>query len=95
MPKVTFVNEHRIIECEKGRLVSDVAAELGIAVCRESFRGTGIGGYSIWAKGEPGCVSEVGFWEKLGGASGMRRMANRTKIVGDESIWTQGGLLER
>lgn len=95
MPKVTFVNEHRIVECEKGRLVSDVAAELGIAVCREAFRGTGIGGYSIWVKGDPGCVSEVGFLEKLAGAKGMRRMANRTKILGDVSIWTQPGLLDR
>jgi hypothetical protein len=43
MPTVTFVNEHRVVEVEKGRLISDVAQELGIPVCREHFVGTGIG----------------------------------------------------
>lgn len=95
MPKVTFVNEHRTIECEKGRLISDVASELGIAVCRESLAGTGLGGYSVWVKGEPGAVSELTFIEKLWGAKGMRRYANRTRILGDLQVWTQPGLGDR
>jgi hypothetical protein len=95
MPKVTFVNEHRTIECEKGRLISDVASDLGIAVCRESLAGTGLGGYSVWVKGEPGAVSELTFIEKLWGAKGMRRYANRTRILGDLMVWTQAGLGDR
>ena len=34
-----------------GRTISDIAAELGIAVCREEFAGTGIGNYTVWVKG--------------------------------------------
>lgn len=95
MPKVTFVNEHRSVEVEKGRKISDVAAELGIAVCREEFVGTGIGDYTVWIKGEDGCVSPPGFWEKLRGAKGWRRFANRTQILGDVEIFTQAGIGDR
>lgn len=96
MPKVTFINENRSVDVEAGRKVSDVAAELGIQVCREEFAGTGIGNYTIWVKGADGCVSPPGFWEKFrGGASGWRRLANRTKILGDVQIWTQPGLGDR
>ena len=96
MPKVTFINENRTVEVDVGRKVSDVAAELGIQVCREEFAGTGIGNYTIWVKGPDGCVSPPGFWEKLrGGASGWRRLANRTRILGDVQIFTQPGLGDR
>ena len=96
MPKVTFVNENRTVEVDAGRKVSDVAAELGIQVCREEFAGTGIGNYTIWVKGADGCVSPPGFWEKFrGGASGWRRLANRTRILGDVHIFTQPGLGDR
>lgn len=91
MPKVTFVNEHRIVEVASGRLISDIAAELGIAVCREAFFGTGIGDYTCWVKGEPGSTSEPGFMEKLLGARGWKRMANRARVLGDVQIWTQAG----
>jgi hypothetical protein len=91
MPKVTFVNEHRIVEIASGRLISDAAAELGIAVCRESFAGTGIGDYTCWVKGEPGAVSPATFLEKLLGARGWKRMANRARILGDVQVWTQAG----
>jgi hypothetical protein len=95
MPKVTFVNEHRIIEVEPGRRISDIAAELGIAVCREEFVGTGFGNYSVWVKGADGCVSPRTFWEKLFGARGLRRLANRTRVLGDVEIFTQGGIGNR
>jgi hypothetical protein len=95
MPKVTFVNEGRTIEVDKGRKISDVAAELGIAVCREEFAGTGIGNYTVWVKGDAGSVSPPDFWERLGGVRGERRLANRTKILGDVQIWTQAGLRDR
>ncbi len=95
MPKVTFVNEHRTVEIEPGRKVSDVAAELGIAVCREHFAGTGFGDYTIWVKGADGCVSPPGFVERLSGAKGLRRQANHVKILGDVEITTQAGITNR
>src|SRR5580700_1852869 len=95
MPKVTFVNEDRTVEVASGRKVSDVAAELGIAVCREEFAGTGIGNYTVWIKGADGCVSAPGFWEKLSGIRGWRRLANKTKILGDVEVFTQAGLRDR
>ena len=94
MPKVTFVNENRTVEVAAGRKISDVAAELGIAVCREEFAGTGIGNYTVWVKGADGCVSPPGFWEKRA-ISGMRRLANKAKILGDVEIFTQAGLGDR
>lgn len=95
MPKVTFVNENRTVEVEAGRKISDVAAELGIAVCREEFAGTGLGNYTVWIKGPDGCVSPPGFWEKLSGIRGWRRLAHRTKILGDVEVFTQAGLRDR
>jgi hypothetical protein len=96
MPKVTFINEARTVEVSAGRKVSDVAAELGIPVCREEFGGTGfLGDYTIWVKGPDGCVSPAGFWEKLRGARGWKRFADRTQILGDVEIYTQAGLGDR
>ncbi|MGK3988461.1 hypothetical protein WME99_35790 [Sorangium sp. So ce136] len=91
MPRVTFVNEHRTVEAAPGRLLSEIAAEVGIAVCRETFRGTGIGDYTCWVKGEPGATSPPTFLERLLGAKGQRRMANRTRVLGDVQVWTQAG----
>jgi len=95
MPKVTFVNEHRTVEVEPGRKVSDIAAELGIAVCREAFRGSGIGDWTVYIKAEAGALSPPTFLEKLFGIGGWRRLANRTKILGDVQVWTAGGLPDR
>ena len=95
MPKVTFVNEHRTVEVEAGRTVSDIAAQLGIPVCREEFAGTGLGNYTIWVKGPEGCVSPPGFWEKLQGARGWKRLANRARVLGDVEIFTQSALGDR
>jgi hypothetical protein len=96
MPKVTFVNEDRTVDVAAGRKVSDVAAELGIAVCREQFGGTTfLGNYTIWVKGPDGCVSAPDFWEKLQGVRGWRRLANRTKILADVQIFTQPGIRDR
>lgn len=95
MPKVSFVNEHRTVDVTSGRLISDIASELGIAVCREAFVGTGIGDYTVWVKGEPGSVSPATFLEKLMGARGLKRYANRARVLGDVQVWTQGGLPDR
>jgi hypothetical protein len=95
MPKVTFVNEARTVEVNAGRKISDVAAELGIAVCREHFIGTGFGDYTVWVKGADGCVSPPGLLEKLQGARGWKRFANRARILGDVEIFTQTGIGDR
>lgn len=95
MPKVTFVNEHRTVEVAPGRKLSDIAAELGIAVCREAFLGSGIGDWSVYIKGEAGTLSPPTFLEKLLGVKGWRRLANRTKVLGDVEVWTAGGLPDR
>jgi hypothetical protein len=95
MPKVTFVNEHRTVDCEPGRLLSKVAQELGVAVCRESFAGTGLGDYTVWVQGEPGSLSPPTFLEKLAGIRGTKRMANRARVLGDVMVWTQPGLADR
>jgi hypothetical protein len=95
MPKVTFINENRSVDVEAGRKISDVAAELGIAVCREEFTGTGLGNYTVWIKGPDGCVSPPSLWEKLSGIRGWRRLANKTRILGDVEVFTQAGLHDR
>lgn len=95
MPRVRFVNEDRVVEIEKGKLISDVAAELGIAVCREHFAGTGFGDYTVWVKGAPDSVSPAGFFERLRGARGQKRFANRARILGDCEVTTQAGLANR
>ncbi len=95
MPKVTFINEHRSVEVSAGRKISDIAAELGISVCREAFRGSGIGDWTVYVKGESGALTPPTFLEKLFGIKGWRRLANRTKVLGDVEIWTAGGLPDR
>lgn len=96
MPKVLFVNEHREVEVEAGRTISDVAEELGIAVCRQHFIGVAFGDWSVWVDGPPGCVSPITTLERIWDrCSGWRRAANRTRILGDCKIHTQQGLKSR
>ena len=94
MPKVTFINENRTVEVAAGRTISDVAAELGIAVCRDEFAGTGIGNSTGWIKGADGCVSPPASGRSAA-ISGTRRLANKAKILGDVEIFTQAGLRHR
>jgi hypothetical protein len=96
MPKVLFVNEHREVEVEVGRKVSDVAAELGISVCRAHFSGVPFGDWTVWIDGPAGCVSPPTLFEKIyKRVKGWRRMANRARILGDCKIYTQQGLVNR
>jgi hypothetical protein len=96
MPKVTFVNEHRHVEVDKGRLLSDIAYELGIATCREEFAGTGFGDYTVWIEGDKSALSPPTWYERvIKRCKGMRRMANKAKVLGDIKVWTQGGLGSR
>ncbi|APR75601.1 Light-harvesting LHII, alpha subunit B / Histone protein [Minicystis rosea] len=84
-----------MVEVEKGRLVSEVARDLGIAFCRETFAGTGWGDTTIWIKGGADCVSPPGLLERLKGARGWKRFADRTRILGDCEVYTQSGLGSR
>ncbi len=96
MPKVLFVNEHREVEVEAGRKISDVAEELGIAVCRQHFIGVAFGDWTIWVDGPAGCVSPMTALERIWDrCSGWRRAANRTRILGDCKVYTQQGLASR
>ena len=96
MPRVLFVNEHREIEVTAGRTISEAAQELGIAVCREEFAGTGIGDYTVGSECEPGCVSPPTFYERfMKGCKGWRRMANKARVQGDVKVYTQQGMKMR
>lgn len=93
MPKVQFVHESVTVDVERGRLLSDVAKELGIPVCRQSWGWTGVGDYTVWVQGEPGCLSPKTLRERFLG--GWRRLANRARVLGDVRVWTQQGLGSR
>jgi hypothetical protein len=96
MPTVLFVNEHRRIDVEAGRLLSEVADEIGVQVCREEFAGTGIGDYTVWIEAADGAVSPPTFYERVfKRCKGWRRMANKTRVLGDVKVYTQQGLGSR
>ena len=92
MPKVHFVQENVTVEAAAGTLLSEVAAKHGIAVCRQSFGWTRVGGYSVWVKGEPGCLSPPTLVERLYRCHGWRRLADRARVLGDVQVWTQQGI---
>jgi hypothetical protein len=95
MPRVHFVHENVTVEVDKGRRLSDIAKERGIAVCRQTLGWTGIGDYTVWVDGAPGATSSPTFWERLKGVKGWRRLANHTRIEGDVRVWTQQGIGSR
>src|SRR5262245_19060528 len=95
MPKVTFVNEARICTVEPGRTIQDIATELGIPVCREEFLGTDVGDKTVWVEGAEGALSPADFWEKLKGAKGTRRFADKARVLGDVKVWTQAAIGDR
>jgi hypothetical protein len=95
MPKVHFINEARTTEVAPGRTIQDIAAELGIPVCREEFVGTGIGDKTVWVKGEEGALSPPDFWERRNGARGMKRFADKARVLGDVEVWTQAAIGDR
>ena len=96
MPKIAFVNEHRVIEVESGRSVRDVAREANIALDVNRFHG-------VWSCGGRGLCSACTCWidestagaagprsivEKLRGLKGWRRLACRTRVTGDIKVFT-------
>ncbi len=92
VPKVFFVNEHREVEVDSGRVISDVADDLGIAVKRTA----GIGffpDYTIWVRGDDGSTSPMTWFERvIKRCKGWRRMADETLVLGDIEVWTQQGI---
>jgi ferredoxin len=97
MPKVVFVNEHRIVEVPQGKNLKSLALELGINPHREFFRGVNCGHLGmcgtcqVWVKGAPGAVNAPNLREKFGGMRGLRRLACQVKIQGDVEITTMAG----
>jgi ferredoxin len=103
MPKITFVNEHRIVEVDKGRSVRDVALELGIDLNVSPFYGVDCGGHGLCATcmcwvdegAVPGAAGPKSFMERLRQVRGWRRLACCTKIEGDLKVFSFPGGDER
>jgi ferredoxin len=103
MPKVTFVNEQRIVEVDAGRNVREVALECGIDVDNsEHFRGVHCGGRGLctaclcWVEDlSPGATSPRSLAERLRALRGWRRLACRTRLLGDVKVYTMPGQHER
>lgn len=96
MPKITFVNEHRVIEVESGRNVRDVARDANIAIDANRFHGVwSCGGHGMcsacvcWIdESTPGAGGPRSVLEKLRGLKGWRRLACRTRVTGDVKVFT-------
>ena len=103
MPKVTFVNEARVVEAEAGSNVRDVALACGIDVNNsEEFRGINCGGHGLctnclcWVEeSTPGAAGPRTFIEKLRALRGWRRLACSTNLSGDVKVYTHPGQHDR
>jgi ferredoxin len=98
MPKVVFVNEHRIVEVPQGKNLKSLALELGINPHREFFRGVNCGYLGmcgtcqVWVKeGAPGSANSRNLREKIAGMRGLRRLACQVKVLGDVEVTTFAG----
>jgi ferredoxin len=102
MPKITFINEHRIVEVDKGRSVRDVALECGIDLNVSPFYGVDCGGRGMctacmcWVdEASPGVAGPKTFMERMRALRGWRRLACCTKVDGDVKVWSFPGGDER
>jgi ferredoxin len=98
MPKVVFVNEHRIVEVPQGKNLKSLALELGINPHREFFRGVNCGYLGmcgtcqVWLKeSAPGSANAPNLREKFAGMRGLRRLSCQVKVMGDVEITTLPG----
>jgi ferredoxin len=98
MPKVVFVNEHRIVEVPPGKNLKSLAVELGINPHREFFRGINCGYLGmcgtcqVWVKeSAPGSANPKNLRERIAGMRGQRRLSCQVKILGDVEITTFAG----
>jgi len=98
MPKVVFVNEHRIVEVPAGKNLKTLALELGINPHREFFRGINCGYLGlcgtcqVWVnESAPGSTSPRNLRERIAGTRGQRRLACQVRVLGDVEITTFAG----
>jgi ferredoxin len=98
MPKVVFVNEHRIVEVPQGKNLKTLALELGINPHREAFRGVNCGHLGlcgtcqVWVREPaPGGANKRNLREKMAGMRGERRLSCQVKILGDIEVTTLAG----
>jgi ferredoxin len=98
MPKVVFVNEHRIVEVPAGKNLKTLALELGINPHREFFRGLNCGHLGlcgtcqVWVRDEhAGSTNEPNLREKMAGMRGQRRLSCQVQILGDVEVTTFAG----
>ena len=98
MPKVVFVNEHRIVEVPPGKNLKMLALELGINPHREFFRGINCGYLGlcglcqVWVKeNAEGATNRRNFRETIAGTRGQRRLACQVEILGDIEVTTFAG----
>lgn len=98
MPKVVFVNEHRIVEVPQGKNLKSLALELGINPHREFFRGVNCGYLGmcgtcqVWVKeGAASATNPPNLREKIAGMRGLRRLACQVKVMGDVEVTTLAG----
>src|SRR5262249_47788955 len=74
MPKVVFVNEHRIVEVPSGKNLKTLALELGINPHREFFRGVNCGFFGLCG------TCQVWVRESSAGSTNAKNM--REKMAG-------------
>jgi len=98
MPKVVFVNEHRIVEVPPGKNLKKLSLELGINPHREFFRGVNCGYIGlcglcqVWVKDSgPGSTNPRNIRESIAGTRGMRRLACQVQVLGDVEVTTFAG----
>jgi len=98
MPKVVFVNEHRIVEVPQGKNLKSLALELGIDPHREFFRGVNCGYLGlcglcqVWVReSAPGSTNRRNVRESMAGMRGDRRLACQVRILGDVEVTTLAG----
>src|SRR4051794_23685720 len=98
MPKVVFVNEHRIVEVPAGKNLKSLALKLGINPHRKFFRGVNCGFFGlcgtcqVWVhESGAGSTNAKNIREKMAGMRGERRLSCQVKILGDVEITTMAG----
>jgi ferredoxin len=98
MPKVVFINEHRIVQVATGKNLKALAVELGINPHREAFRGVNCGYWGVcgacqlWVKPEAtGAIRPPNLRERWAGMRGERRLACQVRVLGDIEVTTMAG----
>jgi ferredoxin len=106
MPKVVFVNEHRVAQAAAGTKLKALAVELGVNLHRESFRGLNCGylglcgACQVWVRAANPEAAETAtsrrnLREKWAGTRGERRLACQVRILGDIEVTTMAGVGDR